>query len=50
MENTGTVNAGRACPYCSSDNCLVYHSGKCPKVKSIEYYPDGTIKKVEFND
>ncbi len=34
------------CPYCSK----VFHSGICPKVKSIEYYPNGTIKMVEFKE
>ena len=24
------------------------HIGKCPEVKSMEYHPDGTIKRVEF--
>ncbi len=41
-----------ACPYCSSKDMYgarVYHCGACPKVKSIEYYPDGRIKKVEFH-
>ncbi len=42
------ANVGGGCPYCSSNSIQVYHSGKCPKVKSIEYHPDGTIKKVEF--
>jgi hypothetical protein len=39
------------CPYCSQyPYSFVVHSGKCPKVKSIEYHNNGTIKKVEFND
>ena len=38
------------CPYCSSDSVQVYHQGKCPKVKFIEYYENGTVKKVEFNE
>jgi hypothetical protein len=36
------------CPYCSNESFKVYHPGKCPKVKSIEYHENGTIKKVEF--
>lgn len=28
--------------------CGGYHSGTCPKVKAIEYHPDGTVKRVEF--
>lgn len=38
----------KACHYCSTDTCKIYHGGRCPQVKTIEYYPDGTIKKVEF--
>lgn len=40
------------CPYCSNPpHSLVYHyGGPCPKVKAIEYYPNGIIKKVEFKD
>ena len=29
---------------------MVYHSGVCPKVKEIEYWPSGIIKKVEFRE
>ena len=47
METTATMQGG-GCPYCSSEGCQVYHVGICPKVKSIEYYENGTIKKVEF--
>jgi len=35
-------------PYSSSDSVQVYH--QCPKIKSIEYYENGTIKKVEFEE
>ena len=38
------------CPYCSNDLTKVYHTGMCPKVKSIEYYPNGKTKKIEFNE
>jgi hypothetical protein len=31
------------CPWCAG-----FHVGVCPRVKLIEYYPDGGIKKVEF--
>lgn len=47
METTGVVQSG-GCPYCSSESVQVYHGGTCPRVKAIEYYPDGTIRKVEF--
>lgn len=31
------------CPYCS-----MHHKGVCEKVKAMEYYRDGRIKRVEF--
>jgi len=31
------------CPYCNG-----IHDGVCPRIKSIEYYPNGVIKRVEF--
>lgn len=33
----------KKCPFCSQ-----IHEGQCPIVKSVEYYPNGTIKKVEY--
>lgn len=24
------------------------HDGVCPNVKAIEYYPNGTVKRVEY--
>ena len=33
------------CPYCGN-----IHDGVCPKVKAIEYHPNGTVKRVEFHD
>ena len=38
------------CEFCSDEYNFISHFGKCPKVKSIEYYRNGTIKKVEFID
>lgn len=34
--------------YCG--HCGAWHQGQCPRIKSIEYWPDGTIKKVEYHD
>ena len=51
IPDSSTSQAPTYCPYCSNPpNYLAYHSGACPKVKSIEYYPDGTVKKIEFKD
>lgn len=44
-----TISQQGACPYCSTDYGLIYHSGGlCPKIKAIEYRPNGSIKRVEF--
>lgn len=34
--------------YC--EHCGLYHAGRCSKIKAIEYYPNGTIKRVEYHD
>jgi len=39
-----------ACAYCSNGLSQVFHTGSCPEVKSVEYYPDGTIKRVYFKE
>lgn len=28
--------------------CGLIHGERCPSVKSIEFFPDGQVKKVEF--
>ncbi|HEY75976.1 MAG TPA: hypothetical protein G4O00_07325 [Thermoflexia bacterium] len=39
-----------ACPWCSrpSVHHWVFHNGFCPRVRAIDYYPNGSIKRVEF--
>jgi len=29
-------------------HCGNYHTGQCPRVKAIEYYANGTMKRIEF--
>lgn len=41
--NTTSAPTLTPCPYCGG-----LHIGLCPTVKAIEYYPDGTTKRVEF--
>ena len=31
------------CPHCGMG-----HTGACPRVRAVEYYPDGQIKRVEY--
>jgi len=33
------------CAYCG-----MTHVGTCPRVKSMEYFPDGRVKRVEFHE
>lgn len=34
------------CAYCGKD----HEPEQCPRIKAIEYYEDGQIKRVEFYD
>ena len=36
------------CPHCSNGNIKIAHTGICPKIKAIEYYRDGSIKRLVF--
>ena len=49
LVSTATPGHG-ACPWCSGEYTNVIHSGPCPRIKAIEYHPNGTIKRVEFNE
>ena len=52
---TAAVAAGTAhqfpgaCPHCSGPHSAVFHGGPCPRIKAVEYYPDGSIKRVEYH-
>jgi hypothetical protein len=37
------TDATTKCPWCG-----LLHGPRCPEVKAIEYFPDGTAKRVEF--
>lgn len=38
------ANSPVPCGYCSGNGMQVYHQGTCPKIKSIEYHENGTVK------
>lgn len=40
---TATTSAPHTCRWCNG-----LHTGTCPKVKAIEYHPNGAVKRVEF--
>lgn len=39
----GNTAGTTTCPHCG-----MIHTTKCPLIKAIEYFPDGTVKRVEF--
>ena len=38
------ANSSKKCPHCSGGP----HLGVCPSIKSIEYFENGTIRRVEY--
>lgn len=42
---TGTATWPGWCPHCGRN---VAHFGPCPNIAAIEYYPNGTIKRIEY--
>jgi hypothetical protein len=45
--NTSTTKLEDECPWCSG---IIHYGSPCPRVKAIEYHPNGMIKRVEFKD
>lgn len=41
---SGTVTVA-ACEHCGA-----HHAGRCHRIKAIDYYPNGTMKRVEYVD
>ena len=41
------IDLGNQFKYCQ--HCGCYHQGTCPRIKSIEYYLNGSIKKIEYH-
>lgn len=40
---TTTIPSLQTCQWCG-----FYHTGICPMATAIEYYPNGSVKRVEF--
>jgi hypothetical protein len=36
------------CPHCGPG--VLHVGGPCPRVRAVEYYPDGRVKRVEYHD
>lgn len=49
-QGTGVDVPDGRCEWCSQGATTVYHYGPCPCIASVEYFPDGTVKRVEFRD
>lgn len=35
---------------CTCEHCGVGHIGTCPRIKAIEYYENGSVKRVELRE
>ncbi len=44
MTSTSDWKSPQHCQHCG---CI--HYGTCPRIESIEYYPDGIIKLIRFH-
>lgn len=45
MTRLPSCSAMPSCRYCGC-----WHNGTCPKVKAIEYHPDGSVRRVELHE
>lgn len=43
VTSTGTLTL-KSCQHCGN-----VHAGQCPRVKAVEYYRDGSVKRVEYH-
>lgn len=44
----GTTSGTVSLPTC--EHCGAYHTGRCHRIKAIEYYQNGSMKRVEYHD
>lgn len=47
-QDTTTLDVNKGCPYCSGPGTVVNHAGYCPRIKVMEYYENGSLKRVEL--
>ena len=47
-DRTSAAPTAEPCPWCSGPKQWVYHDGPCPRVEAVEYYPWGTVERVEL--
>ena len=45
-----TTTTATAIPQVPCGYCGKYHQGICPRIKSVEYHDNGTVRRVEFYD
>lgn len=44
MSSTSAISLG--CPHCGG----IHQDRTCPRIKAVEYHPDGSIKRIEFHE
>lgn len=42
---TDVMQTPKACGHCG-----MWHGPVCPRIKAVDYYPDGSIKRVEYRE
>lgn len=47
MDDGNTTLSLLSYSYCG--HCGGYHTGVCPRIKAIEYHPDGRVKRIEYH-
>ena len=47
---TSRVISSQPCPWCSTKFSQIYHSGPCPNVEEIEFFENGTLKRIKFRN
>jgi hypothetical protein len=46
--NCGIADVTKTPAYCG--HCGFYHAPPCPRIKAIEYHPDGSVKRIEYHE
>lgn len=52
-ENSSTLDVRQmpgACHWCSTKDQATFHGGMCPRIRTIEYYPDGQVKHIALRE
>jgi hypothetical protein len=47
---TSRVISSHPCPWCSTQYSQIFHSSPCPNVEEIEFFENGTLKRIKFRN